>query len=315
MVLNNSFLIGSDCVIPSTAKLENGVTIGHRVIFSGDGIVVRANSRLDAASVIGEGVVIGQGAWVRAGAVVLRSIPANAIVEGNPAQVVGYVNNTDHDQRPAPRLVDVQKINGLPRSARMPLEVGGSALYLMRRVVDNRGSLTMGEMPTEVPFSPARYFAVFGVPSVELRGEHAHRRCQQFLICLHGSCRVLLDDGKRRCKVTLDRPDMGVYMPEMIWGTQYRYSPDAVLIVFASRPYDRGRDRYSDPLPDSAPCAGGLLWPWPGLRRSAACTAAGGRNSESADGVATGDGGCRAGGRRHRVRSRVIDREKWFQKL
>ena len=65
----------------------------------------------------------------------------------------------------------------------------------MRRITDARGGLTVGEVPTEVPFSPARYFVVFDVPSVELRGEHAHKLCQQFLICLHGSCRVLLDDG------------------------------------------------------------------------------------------------------------------------
>lgn len=227
-----------DCFIPSTSKIEPGVTIGHRVIFAGDGIVVRANARLDAAAVIGEGVTIGQGAWVRAGAVVLRSIPPNAIVEGNPAQVVGYVNQAANDQRPDPRLINLQSLGELQRPARVPLEVGNSALYLMRRVIDTRGSLTVGEVPTEVPFSPARYFAVFGVPSVELRGEHAHKQCQQFLICLHGSCRVLLDDGDMRCEVTLDSPDMGVYMPAMIWGTQYRYSPDAVLLVFASRPYE-----------------------------------------------------------------------------
>jgi hypothetical protein len=108
----------------------------------------------------------------------------------------------------------------------------------MRRITDVRGALTVGEVPTEVPFSPARYFTVFDVPSIELRGEHAHKKCQQFLLCLHGSCRVLLDDGKTRCEVTLDRPDMGVFMPEMLWGTQYRYSHDAVLLVFASRTYE-----------------------------------------------------------------------------
>ena len=108
----------------------------------------------------------------------------------------------------------------------------------MRNIVDSRGSLTVGEVPDELPFLPARYFAIYGVPNVELRGEHAHKQCQQFLICLHGSCRVLLDDGERRCEVTLDRPDMGVFMPEMIWGTQYKYSKDSVLLVFASQPYD-----------------------------------------------------------------------------
>ena len=228
----------NDCIIPDGARIGPGVTLGQRVILAGDNIVVRENARLDPACVIAEGVTIGQGAWVRAGAVVLRSIPPNAIVEGNPAQVVGYVARATLENRMDPRLIDVQSFGHLPRPSRVPLDVGGSALYLMRSVADTRGSLTVGEVPSEVPFSPARYFAVFGVPSVELRGEHAHKHCQQFLICLHGSCRVLLDDGVRRCEVTLDRPDMGVFMPEMIWGTQYRYSPDAVLLVFASRPYE-----------------------------------------------------------------------------
>lgn len=236
--MNNTVALGTECIIPETARIEPGVTFGQRVVLAGDGIVVRTNARLDAACVIGEGVTIGQGAWVRAGAVVLRSVPPNAILEGNPAEVVGYVNHAAPDHRPDPRLVDVQSLGNVARPARIPLGVGESALYLMRKIVDARGSLTVGEVPTEVPFSPARYFAVYGVPSVELRGEHAHKRCQQFLICLHGSCRVLLDDGNQRCEVTLDRPDMGVFMPEMVWGTQYRYSPDAVLLVFASRPYE-----------------------------------------------------------------------------
>lgn len=228
----------NESIIPDSAKIEENVSIGRRVVLAGDGIVIRARARLDAAAVIGEGVTIGQGAWVRAGAVVLFSVPPNAIVEGNPAQVVGYVDRSSLEGRPAPRLFNAQSLVGIERPARIPLDVGASALYMMRSVVDSRGSLTVGEVPTEVPFSPARYFAVFGVPSVELRGEHAHKRCQQFLICLHGSCRVLLDDGNQRCEVLLDRPDMGVFMPEMIWGTQYRYSADAVLLVFASRTYE-----------------------------------------------------------------------------
>ena len=85
---------------------------------------------------------------------------------------------------------------------------------------------------------PFRYFVISQVPSKELRGEHAHRTCHQFLVCLCGSCRVLLDDGSSRFQVTLDRPELGLYMPAMIWGTQYSYSPDAVLLVFASHHYD-----------------------------------------------------------------------------
>lgn len=232
--------IAPDCLIPDGARLERGVVIGPRVILAGANITIRENARLDAACVIGEDVTIGQGAHVRAGAVVLHSVPSYAIVEGNPAQVVGYRNiaPAERDIRAIPRHLDIHSFPAAPRPTRIPLGIGDSALYLMRRVVDARGSLTVGEVPSELPFVPARYFAVFDVPSQELRGEHAHKVCQQFLICLHGSCRVLLDDGVSRCEVTLDRPDMGVFMPEMIWGTQYRYSKDAVLLVFASRPYD-----------------------------------------------------------------------------
>jgi len=236
--MNTENVLLDDCIIPTDVEIESGVIFGRRVILAGDDIVVRANARLDAACVIGEGVTIGQGAWVRAGAVVLRSIPPNSIVEGNPAQIVGYLSLDEDNRRAVPRLIDISGLGDPDRPARIPLGVGQSALYLMRRVVDARGSLTVGEVPTEVPFSPARYFVVFGVPSIELRGEHAHKRCEQFLICVHGSCRVLLDDGHHRCEVTLDSPDMGIFMPEMIWGTQYRYSPDAVLLVFASRPYE-----------------------------------------------------------------------------
>lgn len=227
-----------DCIIPEGTQIAEGVTFGHRVVLAGEGIVIREHATIDAAAVIGAGVTIGQGAWVRAGAVVLRSVPPNAIVEGNPAQVIGYLDGQGDRQRPDPKHIDVHSLGHLPRPAKVDLGVGQSALYLMRRIVDARGALTVGEVPTEVPFSPARYFVVFDVPSLELRGEHAHKQCQQFLICLHGSCRVLLDDGRNRCEVTLDSPDMGVFMPEMIWGTQYRYTPDAVLLVFASRTYE-----------------------------------------------------------------------------
>ncbi|MEM9355019.1 MAG: WxcM-like domain-containing protein [Pseudomonadota bacterium] len=233
--MSNSYEVNTDS---QGVKGSDNAQIDPRAVFAGENVEVRDGARLDAACVIGEGVTIGQGAWVRAGAVVLRSVPANAIVEGNPARVVGYINGQNQQKLADPTLIDVRFFDHFERPARISLKVGKSALYLMRSVTDSRGSLTVGEVPTEVPFTPARYFVVFDVPSVELRGEHAHKECQQFLVCTHGSCRVLLDDGSDRCEVALDRPDMGVFMPEMTWGTQYRYSPDAVLLVFASHPYD-----------------------------------------------------------------------------
>lgn len=106
------------------------------------------------------------------------------------------------------------------------------------RIIDVRGNLTVGEFDRDIPFVPKRYFMVYQVPLVESRGEHAHRECHQFLICVRGRMTVVGDDGKQRAEYVLDRPDIGFYMPPMTWGAQYNYSPDAVLLVFASHYYD-----------------------------------------------------------------------------
>jgi UDP-2-acetamido-3-amino-2,3-dideoxy-glucuronate N-acetyltransferase len=83
-----------------------------------------------------------------------------------------------------------------------------------------------------------RYFMVFDVPSEDVRGEHAHRTCHQFLLCVRGRCRVVVDNGRKRSEVELDRPNLGLYLPPMVWGIQYRHSADALLLVFASDYYD-----------------------------------------------------------------------------
>jgi hypothetical protein len=227
------------CLVSDAVVIDVTATIAPGCIIYGDGIQICARARLDAGCVVGEGVTIGRGTWIRAGSVVLRSIPANAIAEGNPAQVIGYQNIEGNKEKPVGvRLIDLHDLAGSPRPSKIPLGVGAAEIYLMRSITDSRGSLTVGEVPSELPFSPNRFFIVHGVPSIELRGEHAHKRCEQFLLCIHGSCRVMVDDGFSRCETILDKPDTGIYMPALIWGTQYRYSSDAVLLVFASQAYD-----------------------------------------------------------------------------
>ena len=89
-----------------------------------------------------------------------------------------------------------------------------------------------------VPFVPARFFTVYKVPGKDVRGENAHLACQQFLVCVAGSLSVLVDDGAAREEVVLDSPSAGLYVPPMVWSVQYRFSEDAVLLVFASHAYD-----------------------------------------------------------------------------
>lgn len=169
---------------------------------------------------------------VGAGSVVTRSVPPNAIVMGNPARIVGYVN-TKLNENSKDKIFGESKPPFADDTA-----VHGVKVHKFPLIPDIRGSLTVGEFERHIPFVPKRYFMVFDVPSKETRGEHAHRVCHQFLICVRGSCAVLADDGVNRTEVVLDSPDKGVYLPPMVWGVQYKYSSDALLLVFASHHYD-----------------------------------------------------------------------------
>ena len=104
-------------------------------------------------------------------------------------------------------------------------------------IEDLRGALSFGEIGQHLPFTPKRYFLIFDVPSQEVRGEHAHRDLQQFLVCIRGSCTVLLDDGDIRDEFVLDSPRIGLLVPPMVWSVQYKYSADAMLLVLASDIY------------------------------------------------------------------------------
>lgn len=157
-----------------------------------------------------------------------RDVPANAIVVGNPARIKGYVS----DSRP----LATSPAPGKP--GELPELVGGAKLIPINMATDLRGSLAAVELGRDLPFDPARFFAVFDVPSKDVRGEHAHRQCSQVLVCLRGSVTCIVDDGARRNQIVLDGPDRGLYMPPMIWGTQFGYSSDSVLAVFASHTYD-----------------------------------------------------------------------------
>ena len=116
--------------------------------------------------------------------------------------------------------------------------VGAVSLHELTFVKDARGDLSAGEFERQVPFVARRYFMVFDVPSEHVRGEHAHRACHQFLLCARGQCRVGVDDGRESADVVLDRPNLGLYLPPMIWTTHFRHSADALLLVFGSDYYD-----------------------------------------------------------------------------
>jgi UDP-2-acetamido-3-amino-2,3-dideoxy-glucuronate N-acetyltransferase len=119
-------------------------------------------------------------------------------------------------------------------------DIKGVRLYELPVIQDSRGSLSFAQYEETLPFLPRRYFIVFDVGEGQTRGGHAHRTVHQLLACVKGSCVVSLDDGKMHHDVSLDRPELALYLPPRIWATQHDFSRDAALIVLASDLYDPG---------------------------------------------------------------------------
>jgi len=224
--------------------LENDVFIGPNVTFTNDlrprskqypasfeKTLVCEGASIGANATILPGLVIGRSAMIGAGAVVTQSVPPYAIVVGNPARITGYANSVEE-------VTSSDSGGVVSKGPVTPTNVKGVTLHRFNHVKDLRGDLSVGEFEREIPFVPKRYFLVFDVPSEKTRGEHAHKSCHQFLICVRGRCAVVADDGTSRQEVMLDSPATGVYLPPMTWGIQYKYSEDAILLVFASDYYD-----------------------------------------------------------------------------
>lgn len=251
-------VIGQDCNINDHVFVENDVIIGDRVTLKsgvqiwdgirlGDDVFVGPNATftndrfprskqypeafphttieegasIGGGAVILPGIRVGRRAMIGAGAVVTKDVPPYAIVVGNPGRIMGYAETAGSTTSTPSTTVTVPE-----------------GLATLRTVSDIRGDLLPIDLPDDLPFTPRRVFFVHGVPSKEVRGEHAHHRCEQFLVCVTGSVSCIVDDGTTRHEYVLDNPSKGLHMPAMTWGTQYDYSSDAVLVVFASERYD-----------------------------------------------------------------------------
>lgn len=247
VLIENDVVIGDRVTVKSGVQLWDGIElhddvfVGPNVTFTNDSFprskkypdafprtIVEDGASIGGGAVILPGIRIGRNAMVGAGAVVTRDVPPFAIVVGNPSRITGYTDSTGQRMMPPASGFAASVAGDNQREDLKPL----------RKATDMRGTLVVAEFSADLPFTPQRFFTVFDVPSRDVRGEHAHRTCEQFLVCLKGSVRAIVDNGVKREEYLLDSPDRGLYMPPMTWGTQYGYTPDAVLAVFASLPYD-----------------------------------------------------------------------------
>lgn len=109
--------------------------------------------------------------------------------------------------------------------------------YAFQQHGDERGMLVALEEFNDIPFEIKRVYYMYDTKENVRRGYHAHKNLQQILICIHGSCKVLLDNGREKKIVSLERPYEGLYVPKKVWHEMYEFSPDAVLMSLASDIY------------------------------------------------------------------------------
>lgn len=243
--INDGVFVENDVTIGDRVTLKSGVQIwdgvhladdvfvGPNVTFTNDPFPrskqypeafaqthIEQGASIGGGAVILPGVTVGRRAMIGAGSVVTKDVPPYAVVVGNPARIVRYV--------------DAEQTRGTQRAAADTIT---PPLYKLTTASDIRGSLTAVEF-SHLPFVPSRFFTVFDVPSRHVRGMHAHRTCQQLLVALAGSVTCLVDDGHERRTYVLDNPGVALHMPAMTWGSQYEYEPGTLLGVFASHPYD-----------------------------------------------------------------------------
>jgi len=272
-------VIGRDCNICESVFIEEDVVVGDRVTIKNgvqlwDGVRIeddvfvgpnstftndsrpRSRRRLESfpQTVVGcgasvganatvlPGVHIGMWAMIGAGSVVTRDVPPYALVRGNPARIVGYVDQSGFRTNAESGLSD----SGTNSANSRQTLVGGAMLYSLPIHEDMRGRLAVAELTDISGFpSPRRMFFVSGVPTADIRGEHAHRECHQLLFCVTGNVSVRVDDGVSGAEVVLDAPNKALYVPPSVWCEQSRFSSSSVLVVLASHEYD-SRDYIRD---------------------------------------------------------------------
>ena len=109
--------------------------------------------------------------------------------------------------------------------------------YVFQQHGDERGQLVALEEHKDIPFEIKRVYYMYDTGKGVTRGQHAHKSLEQILICIHGSCRLMLDNGKEKKIVSLEKPYEGLYISNNIWREMYDLSSDAVLMVLASDVY------------------------------------------------------------------------------
>ena len=117
-------------------------------------------------------------------------------------------------------------------------------LYALEKNMEAEGNLTYVYNNIHIPFDVKRIFYSYDIPGGEARGAHAHKECHQFLIAGSGSFEVVLNDGRNKRTVMLNRPFYGLHIPPGIWAEEQGFSSGSICLVLASHGYDEDHNKY-----------------------------------------------------------------------
>lgn len=112
------------------------------------------------------------------------------------------------------------------------------SLIVLEKIHNRAGNISIIENNQQLPFEIKRIFYLYDIPGGESRGAHAHKECHQFLVAASGAFEVLLDDGKTKRLVQLNRSYQGLHIPPGIWGSEVNFSSGSICMVFASHVYN-----------------------------------------------------------------------------
>lgn len=106
------------------------------------------------------------------------------------------------------------------------------------KIKDDRGNLSFFQNQTQIPFIIQRVYWIYDVPGGEIRGGHAYKTLQEFIVALSGSFDIILNDGKKEYKFTLNRSYYGLYIPKMMWRHLENFSTNALALIAADAAYN-----------------------------------------------------------------------------
>jgi hypothetical protein len=112
------------------------------------------------------------------------------------------------------------------------------SIIQLPQIKNRAGNITPIHSEKEIPFFIKRVFYLYDVPGGESRGAHAHKKCHQFIVAASGSFEILLDDGRTKRIVQLNRPYMGLHVLPMMWASEINFSSGSICLVLASELYD-----------------------------------------------------------------------------